>query len=90
MATNSEDGALVLCGAKSKRNRGMGCRQPAMANGKCRLHGGKSTGPRSKKGRIRCGKSNYRHGRCTKMALDEHRQTMSLIKMSKYFLSSIN
>jgi len=34
---------MRLCGAKSKRT-GQPCRQPAMANGRCRLHGGKSTG----------------------------------------------
>jgi len=32
-----------ICGAKSKRT-GKPCRQPAMTNGRCRLHGGKSTG----------------------------------------------
>jgi len=31
------------CGAKAKRT-GRPCRQPAMKNGRCRLHGGKSTG----------------------------------------------
>lgn len=34
--------AAVACGAR-KRD-GAGCTQPAMANGRCRLHGGKSTG----------------------------------------------
>jgi len=37
---------LVLCGAKAKRT-GKACHQPAMKNGRCRLHGGKSTGPRT-------------------------------------------
>jgi len=39
---NTLNGAKT-CGAKSKRT-GEPCRQPAMANSKCRLHGGKSTG----------------------------------------------
>ena len=38
------------CGAQSKRT-GKPCRQPAMKNGRCRLHGGKSTGPRTRKGK---------------------------------------
>ncbi len=39
--------AYRQCGARSKRyNRP--CRQPAMANGRCRMHGGKSTGPKDK------------------------------------------
>ena len=40
------------CGAQSKRT-GLPCQQPAMANGRCRLHGGWSTGPRTKEGRDR-------------------------------------
>jgi hypothetical protein len=36
---------LALCGAKAKRT-GKKCSQPAMKNGRCRLHGGKSTGPK--------------------------------------------
>jgi len=39
---NTLNGAKI-CGAKSKRT-GKPCRQPAMLNGRCRLHGGKSTG----------------------------------------------
>lgn len=37
-------GGLVRCGAKAKKN-GLKCRQPAMENGRCRMHGGASTGP---------------------------------------------
>lgn len=37
------------CGAKTRA--GHTCRQPAMANGRCRLHGGKSIGPRSSRRR---------------------------------------
>jgi len=39
---NTLNGAKI-CGARSKRT-GKPCRQPAMQNGRCRLHGGKSTG----------------------------------------------
>lgn len=37
------------CGARTKRRTGP-CRAPAMANGRCRMHGGKSTGPRTETG----------------------------------------
>ena len=37
--------AVPRCGARTRA--GHPCRQPAMANGRCRLHGGKSTGPRT-------------------------------------------
>ena len=39
------------CGAHSRRT-GKPCLQPAMKNGRCRLHGGKSTGPRTEQGKL--------------------------------------
>jgi hypothetical protein len=48
------------CGAKSRK--GTPCRSPAMANGRCRMHGGKSTGPRTKEGLERSKKANWKHG----------------------------
>jgi hypothetical protein len=40
--------AAPRCGARTRA--GCSCRQPAMANGRCRFHGGKSTGPRTAAG----------------------------------------
>jgi hypothetical protein len=37
--------AALRCGARSKRT-GKPCQGAAMPNGRCKLHGGKSTGPR--------------------------------------------
>jgi hypothetical protein len=48
------------CGARTRS--GCACRQPAMKNGRCRLHGGKSTGPRTADGRARARKAHLRHG----------------------------
>ncbi|MFZ2587629.1 MAG: HGGxSTG domain-containing protein [Alphaproteobacteria bacterium] len=53
---------LRKCGAKAKRTH-KPCKQPAMKNGRCRLHGGKSTGPKTRKGIERIQSANYRHGR---------------------------
>ena len=50
------------CGAKA-RTTGLACRAPAMANGRCRLHGGKSTGPRTAEGLARLAAANTTHGR---------------------------
>ena len=36
------------CGARTRR--GGRCEAPAMPNGRCRMHGGKSTGPRTPEG----------------------------------------
>ena len=33
-----------------------------MANGRCRMHGGKSTGPRTPEGLERSRRSNWKHG----------------------------
>ncbi len=49
------------CGAKNRA--GCPCRAPAMPNGRCRLHGGKSTGPRTPEGIARRAAANTKHGR---------------------------
>ncbi len=46
-------GRRRTCGAHA-RSSGSPCRAPAMANGRCKLHGGKSTGPKTEAGRKRC------------------------------------
>jgi hypothetical protein len=51
------------CGAKTRA--GCACRQPAMRNGRCRLHGGKSTGARTVEGRRRARTARLVHGRRT-------------------------
>ncbi len=48
------------CGAKTRR--GTACQCPAMRNGRCRLHGGKSTGPRTAEGLERSRRARWRHG----------------------------
>src|ERR1039458_5673586 len=48
------------CGAKTRVGRP--CRSPAMNNGRCRMHGGKSTGPRTESGLERCGLAHLKTG----------------------------
>ena len=48
------------CGARTRA--GCPCRQPAMKNGRCRLHGGLSTGPRTQEGRRRARTARLVHG----------------------------
>lgn len=52
--------AAPRCGAHTRA--GGCCRQPAMRNGRCRLHGGLSTGPRTAAGRARCAAARRTHG----------------------------
>lgn len=52
-----------LCGAKT-RTGGL-CRKASLANGRCRLHGGKSTGPKDKtkhSGSLKGNKNALKHG----------------------------
>ena len=48
------------CGARTRS--GGACRSPAMPNGRCRMHGGTSTGPRTPEGLERMRRARTRHG----------------------------
>jgi hypothetical protein len=48
------------CGARTRS--GAACKAPSMPNGRCRMHGGKSTGPRTAEGLERMRRANTRHG----------------------------
>ena len=52
--------ASPRCGAR--RRDGRPCRGAAMPNGRCRMHGGPSTGPRTPEGLERSRKSGWKHG----------------------------
>jgi hypothetical protein len=47
-----------LCGARTRK--GTTCIAPAKANGRCRMHGGLSTGPNSEEGRKRIAEATTR------------------------------
>ena len=75
--------ACPRCGAKRRRGGGT-CRAPAMANGRCRLHGGKSTGPRTPEGLERSRRARLVHGYYTaeaKAARAEARRTMRALHL---------
>ena len=60
------------CGAKTRK--GAACLSPAIKrNGRCRLHGGASTGPKTIEGRARISLANLRHGKYTKDKLEQKR-----------------
>src|SRR5277367_2646595 len=69
---------VARCGAKNRR--GLPCQQPAMKNGRCRLHGGKSTGPRTPEGRQRIAQANLKHGYYAKAARQERRDFRAFVK----------
>jgi hypothetical protein len=47
------------CGAKNRRHTP--CRAPAMKNGRCKFHGGLSTGPRTPEGLERSRHARWKH-----------------------------
>lgn len=59
-----------------------------MANGRCRLHGGKSSGAKSEEGKVRMKSANTKHGFYSIELDNERRLTRSLINRSKENLSS--
>ena len=60
------------CGAKTRK--GTACLSPAIKrNGRCRLHGGASTGPKTIEGRARISLANLRHGKYRKDKLEQKR-----------------
>ena len=61
------------CDAKTRR--GTACQRPAYKhNGRCGLHGGKSTGARTPEGLKRISDANLRHGRYIKDKLERQRR----------------
>jgi hypothetical protein len=51
-----------------------------MANGRCRMHGGKSTGPRSPEGLERSRKANWKHGYYSAKAIAARRYINQLFR----------
>ena len=72
---------IPRCGAKTRAGRP--CKRFAMANGRCELHGGKSTGPRD------LSKWHLKHGRCSKSAVAERRAYAALLREVRETLTAM-
>ena len=69
------------CQAKSKRTQ-LQCLLPAVTGKRvCRVHGGLSRGPVTKKGRKRCGAAKLIHGRETRQIRNERRQKFAELRL---------
>lgn len=75
------------CGAKTRR--GTPCRAPAMANGRCRMHGGKSTGPRTPEGLERSRKANWKHGYYSAESIAMRRYISWLLRESRDIIEMV-
>jgi hypothetical protein len=75
------------CGAKNRR--GTSCQCPAMANGRCRLHGGLSTGPKTVAGIERIRRAVTKHGGYSEATQAERLSARTLLKECRELLSTI-
>ena len=75
------------CGAKTRAKTS--CKSPAMKNGRCRMHGGKSTGARTQTGIQKIKETNFKHGLYTKENLEFKRDAADFLKMSKRLLNDL-
>jgi hypothetical protein len=66
------------CGAKTRA--GTPCRSAAMPNGRCRMHGGPSTGPRTEAGRAAIRASRTIHGRYSQASITARREVKFMIR----------
>ncbi len=71
------------CGARARS--GCPCRAPAMANGRCRMHGGRSTGPRTPEGMARMTAARTTHGYCTAAQRLHQRYVRTLVVRTQLF-----
>jgi hypothetical protein len=80
--------AAPRCSARSKRTS-KPCRAAAMPNGRCRLHGGKSTGPRTPEGLERSRRANWKHGYYSREAKAERSRLRAAILAIRHVRDSI-
>lgn len=75
------------CGAKNRQ--GLPCRAPRVRDRKrCRMHGGKSTGPRTLEGLERSRKARWTHGAYSRETRDLLRQNRRQWRTLKALLDS--
>src|SRR6516162_9982493 len=75
--------AAPRCGARSKRT-GKPCRAAAMPNGRCKVHGGKSTGPRTPEGLERSKRARWKHGYYSREAKVERSRVRAALLALRY------
>jgi hypothetical protein len=58
-----------------------------MRNGRCYLHGGKSTGPRTPEGLERSRKANWKHGYYSREAIAQRQEARATMRMMRALLT---
>jgi hypothetical protein len=80
--------AAPRCGAKTRS--GAPCRQAAMRNARYRLHGGKSTGPRTPEGIERIRKVRTIHGRRSAKMIALRREMAQWVKLARETIQKVD
>ena len=62
---------------QARTRRGTYCQSPAMPNGRCRMHGGKSPGPPIGN------KNAFKHGRFTAEAIKRRKEVAALVRAAR-------
>lgn len=68
------------CGARTRS--GSPCKAPAMPNGRCRMHGGKSLSGAAH--------GRYTHGNFTREALERRKALNALLRQARQLLENFN
>jgi len=69
-----------VCGAKSRTNKYQPCMRIPMKNGRCHLHGGKSTGSKTPEGRLIQKMASWKHGMRSKEAIAEAKTVRQMVR----------
>ena len=78
--------SLPMCGART--SNGQPCKRYGnRLNGRCRLHGGRSTGPKSDTSKAN--NANFKTGSHTQQAIQQRRKITALIKQCKSFMEKV-
>ena len=75
---------------EAKTRKGTPCQAPAMKNGRCRMHGGKSTGPKTLEGIERIRQAHLKHGLYTKESIATRKEFNALVKQMRNTLKEID
>jgi hypothetical protein len=85
---NPNLGLAPRCGARTRA--GCPCRAPAIQGKlRCRMHGGRSTGPRTPEGRARVAEARTIHGRYSAEWRARNRRVLTFLRRNRVFLAAL-
>lgn len=78
------------CQAKCRTRNYQACRNLAMANGRCRMHGGRATGAKTVAGKINSRNANWKHGYYSREVADYKQLSYKEIKRYRELLQQVH